>query len=106
MIQIEIMQPAGHAQQHFAHNRHMGKIIGIHRRLAANALLHPQPDADLAPGELFGAGKIKGEGSPVYPVAAAELPVQLLQGLLVKILLLQGLGRQAVYLLEGPVPEY
>lgn len=61
------------------------------------------PDADLAPGELFGAGKIKGEGSPVYPVAAAELPVQLLQGLLVKILLLQRLGRQAVYLLEGPV---
>ena len=38
VIQIEIMQPAGHAQQDFAHDGKMLKVLGVDRSLCGNPI--------------------------------------------------------------------
>lgn len=77
--------------------------VGIHRRIAAGAALHPQVQAHLAPGELIPAGKVQRRTAAVDPIPAAELRIQRVQRMMVEILFLQGRSRQAVDLLKCPV---
>lgn len=38
MIEIEVVHPAGHPQQHFTHHRDVGEMVGVDRHLRVDTI--------------------------------------------------------------------
>lgn len=38
MIEIEVVHPAGHPQQHFTHHRDVGEMVGVERHLRVDTI--------------------------------------------------------------------
>ncbi|CDK72361.1 hypothetical protein [Klebsiella pneumoniae IS22] len=38
MIEIEVVHPAGHPQQHFTHHRDVGEMVGVDRYLRVDTI--------------------------------------------------------------------